>query len=215
MALNKKLLHHWLVQLRRVKTWHLLAAFVLLAGVSAFLLRQNNLHMIELRNLVMKADEDPNGDTKQALLNLQRYVSTHMNTDLGEGLYLQNSYRRAYDAAVQQAVTATNPNARLYDQVELECRPVFQRTNSFPAYTRCAAEKLSQLAPGHDPLSNLKTPPVDLYHYNFVSPRISFDPAGISVLLTLFVAVLIVMRLVGYAALKLLLKWPRSSRLQP
>lgn len=204
--MNKRKLHHWLTVLRRVKTWQLL--LLLLAGAlcAAFLLRQNNLHMVELRNLVMKADEDPNGDTKKALTNLQQYVGSHMNTDLGNGIYLQNTYQRAYEAVVQAAATADNPQAQDYTQVELQCRPVYESTHSFPAYTQCAHDKLSQLAPGQDALSNLKTPDVELYHYNFVSPLISFDLAGFFVMLTGVIALVIVLRIVSYGIFWLLLR---------
>jgi hypothetical protein len=208
---NKRKLHHWLTILRRVKTWQLLILLVLCASIAAFLLRQNNLRMIELRNLVMQADEDPAGGTKTALINLQQYVSQHMNTNLGNGVYLQDTYQRAYTTAVQKAVTITNPQAKLYEQVEIECRPVYQRTKSFPAYTLCAKEKLAQLAPNQDALANLKTPPVELFHYNFVSPLISFDGAGIFVLITGAILLVIVVRMVGYITLKLLLRTKRAQ----
>lgn len=204
--MNKPKLHHWLTILRHIKTWQLLILLVVFGAIAAFLLRQNNLQMVELRNLVTKADEDPAGDTKTALLNLQKYVSSHMNTDLGSGLYLQETYQRDYTAAVQAAANATNPNSQLYAQVELECRPVYQRTHSFPAYTQCAHDKLSQLAPNQDALASLKAPPVDLYHFNFASPVISFDGAGIFVLLTGFVSFLIIIRIVAYLTLRLLLR---------
>lgn len=208
--MDKSKVHHWLTVIKRVKTWQLLLVLVICALIAAFLLRQNNLRMIELRNVVMQADEDPAGDPKTALLALQKYVSSHMNTNLGGGLYLQETYQRDYTAAVQAAVNATNPNSQLYHQVELECRPVYQRTRSFPAYTQCAHEKLSQLAPNQDALANLKTPPVDLYHYNFVSPIISFDPAGIFTLITVLVGVVIILRLITYVSLRLLLRTRRS-----
>lgn len=204
--MNKPKLHHWLTVLKRIKMWQLLVLLVVLALIAAFLLRQNNLRMVELRNLVTKADEDPAGDTKTALINLQNYVSAHMNTDLGNGIYLQETYQRDYTAAVQAAAAATNPNSQLYAQVELECRPVYQRTHSFPAYTQCAHSKLSQLAPNQDALANLKTPPVDLYHYNFASPVISFDGAGIFVLLAGLVLILIIIRILAYLTLRLLLR---------
>ncbi len=204
--MDKSKLHHWLTVLKRVKTWQLLIILVVFALIAAFLMRQNNLRMVELRQAVTQADADPAADTKTALINLQNYVSAHMNTDLGSGVYLQETYQRDYTAAVQAAATATNPNSQLYAQVELECRPVYQRTHSFPAYTQCASDKLAQLSPGQDALANLKTPPVDLYHYNFASPIISFDGAGVFVLLTGAVGFVVIMRLVAYLALLLLLR---------
>jgi hypothetical protein len=204
--LEKSKLHHWLTIIRRIRTWQLIILLILCGALAGFLLRQNNLRMVELRSAVMKADSDPAADTKKALMDLQKYVSGHMNTNLGNGVYLQDTYQRAYTAAVQAAVTATNPNSQVYTQVELECRPVYQRTHSFPAYTQCAHEKLQQLAPGQDALSSLKTPSADLYHYNFVTPLISFDPAGIFVLITGVVAVCILLRMIVYLMLKIALR---------
>lgn len=205
---DKRKLHHRLTVLKKAKTWQLLILLVVFGLGSAYLLRQNNLQMVELRNLVTKADEDA-GDTKTALMNLQHYVSQHMNTDLGSGIYLQETYQRAYAAAVQQAVNTTNPQAKLYEQVELECRPVYERTRSFPAYTLCAKEKLDKLAPNQDALANVKTPSADLYHYNFASPFISFDAAGIFVIITGVIALIIIIRLVAFAALTVLLRTRR------
>ena len=137
MALKRRL-HRWYKVIRGLKTWQLLLVLVAVMLVAAFLLRQNNLEMVRLRAAVEQADQQ-NGDITKALLNLQHYVSAHMNTDLGEGIALQYSYQRAYEAAVQQAASSTNPQAALYAKVEEECRPVFQRTQSFPAYTLSCA----------------------------------------------------------------------------
>lgn len=205
MAVGIKRIHHWFTVLRRVKTWQLFILLVAFAGLSAFFLRQNNLQMVELRNAVKKADED-NGDTKKALLDLQRYVSSHMNTDLGEGVALQHTYERAYTAAVEAAAKSTNPNAALYAQAEAQCQPVFQRTRSFPAYTQCAADILGKLAPGQDALSNLKTPQPDFYRHNFASPVWSPDLAGFTVVLTLIVAFAIVLRTATYFVLRAILR---------
>lgn len=208
MALKRKL-HHVLVVIRRVKTWQLVIILIFFAAMAAFLLRQNNLQMVALRNAVTQADAQ-NGDTKTALLNLQKYVSAHMNTDLGGGIYLQNAYERDYQAIVQAAATAVNPQAALYAQVEAECQPVFRSTHSFPAYTQCAHDKLSQLAPGQDPLANLKTPNAELYHYNFASPIISFDPAGFFVLFTFAVTVVLLAKLLTYFALFLVIRHKKA-----
>lgn len=208
--MDKPVLHHWLTVIKRVKTWQLVVLLVVCGTLAGFLLRQNNLRMIELRNAVTMADENPQGDTKKALQDLQNYVTAHMNTSLGNGIYLQETYQRAYTAAVEAAATATNPNSALYAQVELECRPIYNRTHSFPAYTQCAHDKLQQLAPGQDALSGLKTPDTVLYHYNFVSPLISFDPAGIAVLITGVIALFILFRLLAYIALRIALRDHRT-----
>jgi hypothetical protein len=201
----KHRLHHWYKVVRGLKTWQLLLVLLAALVVSAFLLRQNNLEMVRLRAAVEQADMQ-NGDVTKALLNLQHYVSAHMNTDLGEGIALQYSYQRAYEAAVQQAASSTNPQAALYAKVEEECRPVFQRTQSFPAYTQCAHDKLSQLAPGQDALSALKAPPADLYKITFTSPGWSPDLAGFSVVLTIIVTLMLIVRLASYLILRAILR---------
>lgn len=208
---NKRKIHHFLVVIKRVKLWQLIIILAILSLCTAFFLRQNNLRMVELRNAVLAADEDENSDTQTALVQLQNYVSSHMNTSLGGGIYLQQTYQRAYAAAIQAAANATDPNAALYEQVELECREVYTRTSSFPAYTQCAHDKLSTLLPGENALENLNLPSTDLYHYNFYSPVISFDLAGIFVILTGVVAILLLIRVIIYFTLKLLLS-PHFAR---
>ncbi len=202
---DKRKLHHWLVVLRRVKTWQLFIVLVLLAGLSAYLLRQNNLGMVERRNLVKQADED-SGDVQGALTELQQYVSSHMNTNLGEGVFLEHSYQRAYDSAVQKAANAISANSQAYKDVEASCRQQYVRNGSFSTYLSCIENGLRSLAPGTDPLASVKQPPAELFRYNFVSPVWSLDWAGLAVLATLLTAVLIVVRLLTYFALRFALK---------
>jgi hypothetical protein len=205
MSVGIKRIHHWFTTIKRVRTWQLFVLVAVFAVMSAFFLRQNNLQMIELRNLVKQADETGQG-IDIALMNLQNYVSGHMNTDLGDGIALQYSYERAYTAAVDAAAKSSNPNAAIYAQAEAACRPVFQRTRSFPAYTQCAADIVSRLAPGQDALSNLKTPSPDLYRFNYTSPVLSFDLAGLTVVLTLVAVIALIFRLVSYYVLRAILR---------
>jgi hypothetical protein len=197
----KHRLHHWYTVVRRLKAWQLAIVLVLLMALSTFLMRQNNLEMIRLRTAVEQADQQ-NADLPKALLALQHYVSSHMNTNLGDGIALQYSYQRAYEAAVQSAASSTNPQAAVYTQVEMECRPVFQRTGSFPAYTQCAHDRLSQLAPGQDALSALKTPSPDLFKVNYTSSAWSPDAAGFAVALTIIVALMLIGRMAAYLILR-------------
>lgn len=191
--------------LRRIKVWQLLLIVVALVALSAFLLRQNNIGMIERRNAVKQADEKA-GDINAALTELQRYVYAHMNTSLGEGVFLEHSYQRAYDMAVQEAATKVNPNSQAYGAIETACRQDYARSGSFSGYITCVQNRLKALAPGTDPLSTLKPPPVEAFKHNFVSPLWSPDFAGFAVLLTLLLAFVTVLRLVAYLLLHLVLK---------
>lgn len=201
---DKRKLHHYLVMLGHVKAWQLLIVFVLLLGLSGYLLRQNNLQMVEYRNLVKMADEKGEG-IEPALADLQSHVTHHMNTNLGEGIFLEHSYQRAYDAALKQAASEVNPSSATYIQAEDECRAQYGNS-SFQLYLQCIQQRVSNLAPGTDPLQSVKVPPAELYKYNYVSPKLSFDLAGVVVLITCFVGLLILLRVTTYAALKIILR---------
>ena len=129
-----------------------------------------------------------------------------MNTDMGDkGIYLEHTYQRAYDRAVQEGLQDDSASRSLYDQADAACHAVFSRTQSFPAYTQCVAEKLAGQT-GNDPLANAKVPSVDLYRYNFISPLWSPDGAGIVVAITLVVGVLLVSRIILFWVLYAVLK---------
>lgn len=194
--MNKRKLHHKLVVLRRLKTWHLAVLLVVLAVSSVYLLRQNNLQMIELRNRVVQADEQ-NRDIPQALTNLRNYIATHMNTSMGErGIYLEHSYQRAYDAAVQQAAQSGSASAATYQQADKDCQSLFSKTASFPAYIQCVTDKVAATGVAADPVSSIKAPSADLYRFNFVSPAWSPDVAGFILLSCCLTAILLMGRLV-------------------
>lgn len=205
--MDKGKIHHWLRILRHIKVWQLIIVLLIAGIASAELLRQNNLGMIERRNTVKVADEQgDDAKTQAALVELQRFVSSHMNTNMGDrGIYLEKTYQRAYERAVQDSLKDDSASRNLYDQADRECHAVFNRTSSFPAYTQCVAEKLAGQA-GNDPLQNAKVPSVDLYRYNFVSPAWSPDLAGLTVALTVLIALLIAGRIILYWVLYFLLK---------
>jgi hypothetical protein len=201
---DKRKLHHFMVAIGRIKVWQLLLIFALLVVLSAYLLRQNNLQMVEYRNLVKMADESGEG-IEASLTNLQKYVTNHMNTNLGEGIFLENSYQRAYDAALKQAAGVVNPSSATYIQSERECRDQYGSV-SFQLYLQCIQQRVSSLSPGSDPLQNVKVPPAELFRHNYISPKISFDLAGIVVLITILVGLLILLRITTYTILRIVLR---------
>lgn len=212
MNINKHKLHHWLLAARRLRTWQLLIILVLLAFVSATLLRLNNIGMVELRAAVLKADDGGNQQAiKDSLGNLQQYVSSHMNADLGPGVYLQKSYDRARDSALAAANNSTNPNSAVYQQASIDCRSRFVGgVASFRNdYVQCVVERVTALSQGNDPLQQLNLPKADLYRFDFVSPIWSPDFAGFSVLLTALLALLIICKIAFVMIAKLLLRTRR------
>ncbi len=204
VAINKAKIHHWLSIVRRIKMWQLLILLVVFGALSVFLLRQNNLGMIDAREQVKQADAD-NKNIKESLINLQAYVTSHMNASLGDGVFLEKSYIRDYQKQLEAAANANNPNSALYAQVEKECHPLFVQGGHVP-YTQCAHDKLSAISPGQDSFAAAAPPSVALYTYNFYSPQWSADPAGVAMLLALVVCTLIVLRIVAYVTMSLLLR---------
>ena len=205
---NKRKLHHWLKVIRRLKIWQLVILLIMVSFASAYLLRQNNLGMVERRDAVKKVDQE-GGDVKPAMAELQNYVSAHMNTSLGEkGFYLEGSYQRAYDAAITAAAGSTNPNSAVYQQASIECRARFRGgVASFRNdYVTCVAERVGSLSGANDPMAGFQTPDPALFRYNFVSPAWSFDAAGISVAIMLLLLVVITAKIAFSYIAKLLLK---------
>lgn len=205
--MNKRKLHHTLVGLRRIKSWHLIVLLVVLTLAAMFFLRQNSLQMIELRNLVVQADEQ-NKDIPGALNNLQNYVATHMNADMGErGIYLEHSYQRAYDAAVQKAAQGGNASAATYQQADRDCQGLFSKTSSFPAYIQCVTDKVAASGSAADPIMAIRAPSADLYRFNFIAPLWSPDVAGFTLLAAGLVAIVLILRLLLIWVVYGLLHW--------
>jgi hypothetical protein len=207
--MNKRSIRHWLNYLRSVKTWQLLIVLLLVTLVAATFLRMNNLGMVDRRSAVLAADEQ--GDkqaVKSALLELQRYMSSHMNTELNGGLYLSHSYERDRAAALEAATGSTNPNSAVYQQASVECRSRFRGgVASFRNdYVQCVVEKVGSLSSGQDPAQGLKLPRAGNYHYDFVSPSWTPDLAGLTVAIGILIIVVIVVRLAALGILHLMLR---------
>lgn len=192
-------------RLQRVKTWQLLIIFILACFVSATLLRLNNIGMLDRRDAVKSADEA--GDAivmQERLYDLQRYVSAHMNTDMGKGIYLEVSYKRAVQAAYNKASVGNN----IYKKAQEVCAPRF--TSWSLAYVQCTASELEKYPASSSLIDAVKISP-NLYHYVFISPLWSPDFAGWSVVLCGLILIMILARLTGVVILKIMLSHHRKS----
>lgn len=204
---SKRHLHHFLVTIQRVALWQMFVVFVFLAVWSAFMLRQNSLHMIALRDAVEQADEQ-NNDVDNKLNDLRQYIASHMNTSMGDrGIYLEHSYQRAYDQAVQDA--QQGDGAATYQKADRDCQSLFSRTASFPAYIQCVTDKVAASGSSKDPVAAIKAPSADLFRYNFTPPAWSPDVAGWSVLLAALLGTVIFFRVIFVWLIHILLR--RSS----
>ena len=179
--INKKKLHHLWAKIRPISFWYFLAAFLLSLGITVSALRQNNLHMIELRNKVTIADKN-DGDVEKALRNLRQYVYTHMNTNLASGPLaikppIQLKYRYERLAKAEQA-RVSKVNAAVYSSAQKICEQKYPHNISGGPRVPCIQNYVTKNGAKAKPISDA------LYKFDFVSPVWSPDLAGWSLLAT-------------------------------
>ena len=177
---NKKLHHYW-GYLRQSNYWIFLVVFLVSGALAVYGLRQNNLTMINYRDKVYEADKN-GGDTEATLRDLRQYIYAHMNTNPSSGntsikppIQLKYTYERLVEAEKKRA---NEVNAKVYSDAQTYCE---SQDNAFSGRSRvpCIEQYVSQ--------NGAKERPIDesLYKFDFVSPRWSFDLAGISLLISL------------------------------
>ncbi len=193
-------------QLQRVKTWQLVILLILASFLAATFLRLNNIGMIERRNAVLSADDAGDSEvTINRLYDLQRYVSAHMNTDMGKGVYLEASYKRDVQAAYDKASVDSNPNGNIYKKAQEVCAPKFSRWST--AYVQCTTSELAKYPAANDLVSAVSLPRADNYLHVFASPLWSPDFAGWSLLVCFAILLMIIVRLVSLLVLRLILHY--------
>lgn len=192
-------------QLQRVKTWQLVILLLLVGLIAATFLRLNNVGMVERRAAVLIADETGDVEaTKSRLFELQRYVTSHMNADMG-AIYLEHQYKRDGQKAIEAASSSgSNANGNIHKKAQEVCAPRFRGYSQ--AYLQCTVDYLGQFAPANNPQSSVQMPKPDAYRHSFASPLWSPDFAGWTVLVCVVIILMIIGRLIGIAILRLLLK---------
>lgn len=191
-------------QIQRVKTWQLLIVLLLSGFVAATFLRINNTGMHERRkSVIAAAEEGRDGDVADRLLDLQHYVSSHMNTDTGP-FYLEGLYNRDRQRAIERATNDSNPNGNINALAEEVCAPRFAVYS--PAYLQCFLDELSKYPSAPDLESDPTLPHPASYRHSFAAPLWSPDFAGFSVLFTAIIALTILGRGLYFGVLVALLK---------
>jgi hypothetical protein len=191
--------------LQYIKTWQLIVLFILLVFVAATFLRLNNIGMIQRREAVISADREGNQEAiLSRLYDLQLYVSRHMNTDLGRGVYLEQSYTRDLQDWQQNQYGDANPNGNIYKRAQEVCAPQF--SNYSYAYLQCTTNELAKYPSATDPASDTSKPRQEAYIHGFSSPVWSPDFAGWAIAACGAILLLIVIRVLSNLILKLLLR---------
>lgn len=185
--MNKRHLHHVLVQLRRIKAWYFIIAILISFTISVVALRHNNVRAIELRDTVTKVDKD-NGDVETALRNLREYVYGHMNTQLAApgGAYPPVQLKYRYDRLTAAQKTASNTTlateAQNFCEAQIPTGRSLNRIDCIQNYI---------LTHGATPTQTISD---SLYKFDFTPPLWSPDLAGFSVLLTAVLTLALVIR---------------------
>lgn len=189
----------WQKSKRVIKTWYLAVTLVFLVLLSGYLLRQNNLKMVKLRNDVVAADARGSG-VQEALEALNAHVFKHMNTKIVRPIELVHTYNRETQAAVESSKQIGSPED--YAQAIATCKA---RGIPDASQAQCAIDYL--VGTGRATGQNAPTlPDKTLFTYSFASPRWTPDAAGFAVLLTVVIALWLLVRLVEFIAVKLWLR---------
>ena len=201
---QKRTVRRTIKNIQRVKTGQLVVLLILMGFVSATFLRLNNVGMVQRRDAVIAADKQGNAEaTRNRVLDLQRYVSAHMNTSQND-VYLSAQYERDKAALVQQAAASGESGEVINAKVDAICKPQFSGYNQ--GYVQCFAREYAKYAPGHDPVSQVKMPDTEKYRFVFTSPLWSPDFAGFSLLICVVIVAVIIGRVFALGVLRLLLK---------
>ena len=191
--------------LQRVKTWQLIIVLIIVGFVAATFLRLNSIGMVQRRDAVITADKEGNNDAIiNRLYDLQQFVSAHMNTDLGRGVYLEHSYNRDLQDWQQNQYGDTNPNGNIYKKAQEICAPQF--SNYSYAYLQCTTNELAKFPAAADPATDTSKPRQEAYIHAFTAPIWSPDFAGWSVLVFGVVLLLIIIRFISLVSLQLMLR---------
>jgi hypothetical protein len=176
--MHKRKLHHLLVTLKKLHYWYLLVATLLFAVLAILALRQNNLTAVNLRNEVLKVDQE-NGDVEAALRKLRTYVYGHMNTSLSSNtsvyppIQLKYRYERLVQAEKDRVANA-NTNTT-YNDAQTYCEQT--QPASFYGAGRLAC--IQSYIDSHPVEQQTEKPiPDALYKFDFASPIWSPDLAG-------------------------------------
>lgn len=177
---------------------------ILFSFISATFLRLNNIGMVERRNAVLSADKvGDNYKIRDRLYDLQRYVTSHMNTNMSKGVYLEATYRKDVQKIYEAASDQTNPNGNIYKKAQEVCEPQFSYWSD--AYIQCTINELEKYPESEDLVSLVQLPNPDSYLHVYLSPFWSPDFAGWSVLICVVILIMILFRFIGVIILKIIL----------
>lgn len=184
--------------------WWLGGLFLVLFLATVLGLRSNNLNMINLRNQLVAADKTGEiNQVKQAALSLQHYVAHHMNTATGKVALVT-----MYNQAAQQALEEIRPSEideSVYNKAAQSCQSVL-RDYGYEAWANCVADKVGINNGATKQIATDVAPDPALFYVEYMPASLSFDLAGVTLLISLGLLLVIVGRLISILIKKLLFK---------
>ena len=214
---------------KNIKTWQLIVVLIPLLFLAATLLRFDHIHMTELRDAVMAADEAEDDDAIAAALSELKDFTTHnvvINIFEKNGgytvvfgtrpLYLEHQYQRKAAEKIAEAekkaakFSDSNPNGNVFAKAMKVCKPKAIANGwawNSPGYINCFTTEINKY-PTSDALDNDFTasiPSTALYRYDFASPVWAPTFSGVVILLCLILIIIIILRFMVWLVLRLVL----------
>ena len=212
-------------KLSKMKTWQLLVILVPLLFVDATLLRMDHVRMTELRDVVLKADEnEEDEEVVRALNELKDFVFSNIVVNVvddngsqritfGTGpFYLEHQYIRAANKALKEAeesiASDANPNGNIYKMASEVCQPQAIENGwswNDANYINCMVGEI-QKYPASDELNDTiaaNLPSTELYRREYSSPLWAPTLTGFMLLITLVIIVVIFIRVIVWVFLRL------------
>lgn len=197
--MHKRHLHHILVLLRKVRVFYLVILVALGVGTSVLALRHNNMQAVELRDIVLKADQQ-NGDIETPLRQLREFTYSHMHSGLAApDPPVQLKYRYERLVAAEEA-KVKDANAQLYTEAQRQCEAQIPAGRSLG---RIDCIQAYVTARGVAPVKPI---PDALYKFDFIAPLWSPDLAGWSIVATGLLVIILLARVSAVAWIKHTLK---------
>lgn len=190
--MNKRHLHHVWAKLKPISYWYFLIGFILSSVIAVWALRNNNLEMVRLREVVIAADKSGEG-VNEALASLREHVYSHMNTDLTSGdnsiyppIQLQQTYERLTKGEKDRIAAA---NQKVSDDAVAICEQRFGAGQLRDGRVQCVQDYITA-----NSVKAAEEVPKELYQFAFVSPIWSPDLAGWSLVVSALFFLLLVVR---------------------
>ena len=213
------------LKFHKVKTWKLILILVPLLFVDATLLRIDHVRMTELRDAVLEADRNEDDEAvANSLEGLKSFVFSNIvinvvddnggqEVTFGTGpFYLEHQYIRAANKALEEAektiANDSNPNGNVYQAASDVCRPRAIANGwswNDANYINCMVGEI-QKYPAADEINDTiaaSLPSTELYRKNYASPLWAPTFTGFMLLITLIIIVVIFIRGIVWAFLRL------------